>query len=151
MYNPSPIVHNPSPIMHTQSPIVHTPPPTVHNPSPKQPSYDVILQNSNNKNQTQTPSTSNCEFDLTTFSTGLVEWAVNDRVTHSCVNNLLAFLKKYKLFKDLPTDSRTLLNTPRSVIVREINYGYYWHYGLKRGILTFFNNNYQSHNKTKIE
>lgn len=59
----------------------------------------------------------------------LSEWAVNHNITHIAINDLLKMLKPYH--SELPNDARTLLHTPRSSFLKDINPGKYYHFGLE--------------------
>lgn len=39
----------------------------------------------------------------------------------------------------MPSDPRALLQTPRTLDIYDINYGKYWHYGLKKGVTNILN------------
>lgn len=117
-----------------------------------QPSHSFNFLNSINVSQFQeVQPISNFEFDLISFKNKLAEWAVNNGISHTSLLTLLSILKTHTCFNDFPIDSRTLLNTPRNVNIKEINHGLYWHYGLKRGILSFINKNKIFCNSTIIE
>lgn len=68
----------------------------------------------------------------------LGSWINRFNIPHSASNALLKGLKSLKKqngkFKELPLDARTLLKTPRSVLLDNIADGKYWHFGLKEGI-----------------
>ena len=68
----------------------------------------------------------------------LGSWVNRFNIPHSASNALLKGLKSLKkqngTFQDLPLDARTLLKTPRSVLLDNIAEGKYWHFGLKEGI-----------------
>lgn len=63
----------------------------------------------------------------------LQRWTAKYNVQKCAVNELLKFLQSNG-FSDLPSDSRTLLKTPRSRIVVPIPPGEYSHLGLKRAL-----------------
>ncbi len=63
----------------------------------------------------------------------LADWAVTNNQTHKSINELLKILRKHG-HHELPTDSRTLLSTPR-VIERQTKCGgEYIYYGIEKGI-----------------
>lgn len=55
------------------------------------------------------------------------------------LTNLLKILRYHNKndFKDLPLDARTLLQTPRSIEIRIVHPGLYWHNGLKKCLLKY--------------
>ena len=61
------------------------------------------------------------------------KWATENNLTRACVNGLLAILRHEGL--GLPKDARTLLKTPRNVVVEEKCGGEYAYYGLGRYII----------------
>jgi hypothetical protein len=65
-------------------------------------------------------------------------WVNRFNIPHSASNALLKGLKSLKkqngTFKDLPLDARTLLKTPRSVLLDNIADGKYLYFGLKQEI-----------------
>lgn len=77
------------------------------------------------------------------FKQQIASWAVNEHISHTSLKKLLSILKKHSCHSDLPSDPRTLLNTPRGTVLRNINFGQYWHYGLKKGLTNFLNNKRQ--------
>lgn len=65
----------------------------------------------------------------------LSAWAVECKVPRSHVTNLLKKMRVFSRLSFLPADSRTLLKTPRSVSLRDIYPGKYYHFGLESGIV----------------
>jgi len=53
------------------------------------------------------------------------------------LNKLLQILKTHCCHSDLPSDCRSLLNTPRTTVIKEVYPGYYWHNSLENGIQDF--------------
>lgn len=84
------------------------------------------------------------------FNELLATWATKERISHTSLRSSLKVLKTHPCHTDLNNDPRTLLNTPRSMQIKEINFGHYWHYGLKKGIVNILNNLEQYQNN-KIE
>ncbi|KAJ8946115.1 hypothetical protein NQ314_008976 [Rhamnusium bicolor] len=74
-----------------------------------------------------------CENEPKNLTLQLAEWATKHKITHVALNDILSILKPYNQF--LPTDSRTLLKTPRKVNVRDIYPGQYCHFGLYNCVL----------------
>lgn len=72
----------------------------------------------------------------------LQQWVLDNNVTKNSVNSLLMVLKSEGL--DLPKDVRTLMNTPRSHNIINMNPGTYIHFGLKKmlSIILQFNIKY---------
>lgn len=88
------------------------------------------------------PSTSNqnnflSEKNETSFRTKITTWAVTEQITHKSLNKLLQILKTHSCHSDLPSDCRSLLNTPRTTVIKEVYPGYYWHNSLENGIQDF--------------
>jgi len=69
----------------------------------------------------------------------LQQWVLAFNISKNSVNNLLNILRSEGL--DLPKDVRTLMNTPRSHNVININPGTYIHLGLKKMLSTILNFN----------
>ena len=57
-------------------------------------------------------------------------WAINCNATHTQVNSLLEILVKHHA--NLPRDARTLLKTCRTVTVKELAGGHFYHFGLEK-------------------
>lgn len=67
----------------------------------------------------------------------LAVWAVKNQIKRSALNELLLLLRSQQQLKcaDLPTDGRSLINTPRSSNIDYLgNNGKYWHYGVKKAL-----------------
>lgn len=79
--------------------------------------------------------------DNNDFKTDLSNWAVNCNVPQTTVNELLKIMKCYEVIKtdNIPRDCRTLLAQPQSTIgiIRNVTPGYYYHFGLKNGIMKY--------------
>lgn len=65
------------------------------------------------------------------ISQKLSHWAINNNIKGTALSSLLGILKQHPCFKDLPLSSRTLLQTPRKILTREIPPGKYCHFNLK--------------------
>lgn len=61
----------------------------------------------------------------------LQQWALNYKVNHNAVTSLLKILQN-KVKYCLPTSSRTLLKTPRSISIDKIDGGFMWYHGIKQ-------------------
>lgn len=59
---------------------------------------------------------------------------VNNYVSHSLTNQLLDLLRSHECFKTLPKDARTFLETERSIFVKNVPPGQYYHFGVKCGV-----------------
>lgn len=82
--------------------------------------------------------------NLNSFKSKLAILVVTSRIPRNCVTQLLKLLKSVdslESIKSLPTDSRTLLSTPRSGIieVKTISGGHYIHFGISNGLKHLFN------------
>lgn len=63
------------------------------------------------------------------LSHSLSQWALKHNITHTAINDLLKILKPYDC--NLPIDARTLLSTPKNHVLKSIEPGSYYHFGLK--------------------
>ena len=61
-------------------------------------------------------------------------WAIRQNISHSALNGLISILRQ-SVSKDLPADARTVLKTPRNVLVSSKCGGEYVYIGIKSGIL----------------
>lgn len=82
--------------------------------------------------------------DLNTFDLKLASFITNSRLPRSRASELLKLLKSVdnlESLKSLPTDSRTLLSTPRSgsVEIKTIAGGQYIHFGISNGLKHLLN------------
>lgn len=59
----------------------------------------------------------------------LKNWAIEDRIGHSCVTKLLKILRRHN-HSELPMDGRTLLGTPKmtSKLIKEVDPGKYFNF-----------------------
>lgn len=74
------------------------------------------------------------------FSEQLSAWATNGNISHTNLNQLLHILRQHTCFSTLPIDSRTLLHTPRKYAIRTVPPGFYYHFGIEKGIVETLNN-----------
>lgn len=69
----------------------------------------------------------------------LTQWMCRFNISHQATGALLKILNNIKNVSelcDLPLDSRTLLHTPKSIIMlRDVSPGQYFHYGLKNALI----------------
>ncbi|XP_047126262.2 uncharacterized protein LOC124807831 [Hydra vulgaris] len=97
--------------------------------------YDDHLQHFNYSSDNETVDSELIQLKLVEQ---LREWAVKFNITHVSLTSLLKLLNPYHPL--LPQDSRTLLKTPRSVVIIELGNGTYYHLGLRSGIESFLSN-----------
>jgi len=64
----------------------------------------------------------------------LATWTIRQNISHSALNGLMSILRQ-SVSKDLPSDARTVLKTPRNVLVNSKCGGEYVYLGIKSGIL----------------
>ena len=80
---------------------------------------------------------SSSEEDLTekgSFLNDLATWSLSNNISHNSLNGLMKLLRKH-VDPDLPTDSRTVLSTPRSIPVSSKFGGEYVYLGIESGVL----------------
>lgn len=72
-----------------------------------------------------------------TLKSQLANWVVQCNVPNTTVNRLLPILKQHECLHSLPLDCRTLLHSNNTKItnIRLVNPGYYFHFGLREGIV----------------
>ena len=63
----------------------------------------------------------------------LAKWAAVHRVSHECITGLLSILRSHEI-EGLPACARTLLKTPRKIVIQEQTGGQYYHFGLEASI-----------------
>ena len=68
-----------------------------------------------------------------TLSSDLAFWAVKKRISQQAVKELLALLTFHDV-PALPKDPRTLLKTPRTIEVKAIPGGHYYHFGIMNSV-----------------
>lgn len=69
---------------------------------------------------------SNVVFNKTKFQSALAQWAVDNNVTHIQLRGLLRIWNKHVPLPPLPSDPRTILETPKNITIKND----YWHRGL---------------------
>lgn len=102
-----------------------------------------IIQNEN-CSESYTPSSPNVNL-LENYKTFLRQWVWKHNVSKVAMNDLLGFLKKCddNNLKQLPTDARTLMQTPRQVMaINDMCDGKYVHFGLEYGLTCCIQNHY---------
>ncbi|CAI6376397.1 unnamed protein product, partial [Macrosiphum euphorbiae] len=75
---------------------------------------------------------SNCESE--SFEEKLKIWALKYKIKLNALDGLLVILRDEVCGKFLPKDSRTLLKTPRTSVIKSVEPGHYCHFGLKAGL-----------------
>lgn len=70
------------------------------------------------------------ESDSQRLQRDIRNWSVQFAVTHVAVSALLTILKAHDCFKSLPSDARTLKETPTSIELKPIDPGNYCHIGI---------------------
>ncbi|KAK5644968.1 hypothetical protein RI129_006268 [Pyrocoelia pectoralis] len=71
----------------------------------------------------------------------LIGWSVQHNITQLALTDLLKQLKLH--YPTLPSDARTLLKTPTEIVVRNMEPGHYYHFGLEKclqKLLSIFEN-----------
>lgn len=68
------------------------------------------------------------------LGTIIARWAIHHSITHSALDDLLLSLSKYSPFKKLPEESRALLKTPTTTLIKHIKGGIYHHFGIQQEI-----------------
>lgn len=63
----------------------------------------------------------------------LQQWALNFNVNRNAVSSLLSILRSFN--QNLPKDSRTLLNTPRQVMIEDLGIGKFWYHSIQSCLL----------------
>lgn len=71
---------------------------------------------------------SNAESDRT-FVDMLKNWAINNHISAKAINELLAILR-FGGFNFLPRDSRTLMQTPKNLGIKNLTNGHIWYNGV---------------------
>ncbi|KZS00387.1 Uncharacterized protein APZ42_003312, partial [Daphnia magna] len=65
----------------------------------------------------------------------LAKWAIECGIPRTHISRLLCILRKCKGLSHLPKDYRTLLKTASQGSTKDVQPGYYFHFGLSNGIL----------------
>lgn len=73
------------------------------------------------------------EFSVT-LKSQLVHWAINHKITQVAFTDLLHILATYH--PELPVDCRSLLKTPTSQIIKQLESGEYTHFGIVDNLLS---------------
>jgi hypothetical protein len=62
----------------------------------------------------------------------LANWATSFQISLIALGALLLILRKYDF--PLPKDPRTVLHTPKNIVLQQIKNGFYYHFGIKRAL-----------------
>ncbi|CAG7821031.1 unnamed protein product, partial [Allacma fusca] len=93
--------------------------------------FESGIGNNTISDTTESDSDDGDEKDI---SCDIRNWAVNHSINQSALKDLLQILRQDKKFKHLPSDPRTLLNTPQTTCARTIPPGEYVHFGVEKAI-----------------
>jgi len=63
-------------------------------------------------------------------------WAIKNKITHVAFSELLLIQRQIPSLQNLPKCLRSFLNTQRKTVLRDINPGKYYHFGLENGIVS---------------
>ncbi|CAN7988852.1 unnamed protein product, partial [Ixodes hexagonus] len=87
----------------------------------------------------RTSSASEPPFTEQDFRRDLQNWAILNRIKRDPLSDLLKLLRRHPCHSSLPSDARTLLNTPRGPClecpITPLPPGHYCHFGLEAGLL----------------
>ncbi|XP_036329668.1 uncharacterized protein LOC118741800 [Rhagoletis pomonella] len=87
------------------------------------------------------PSSVDCVIDDVNihidFMSKLADWAIKYKIAHSAVSELLVLLRSEGK-TELPKDARTLLHTPRNVVIQTMGSGSFWYYGIENCLRNAF-------------
>lgn len=67
----------------------------------------------------------NAASESANFKESLKNWSLKHNITHSATNDLLKLLQGHSCFTNIPSDSRSLLSTPRYSTVKDVTPGQY--------------------------
>jgi len=74
----------------------------------------------------------------TNINSQLASWATNHKIPQNALNSLLKILKSVPALSTLPNDSRTLLKSPRDIVLKTVEPGKYYHFSLETELNRFF-------------
>lgn len=98
--------------------------------------YQQIMSNELNDNDDQGGDQADPVEEMLPLVMELQNWALRNHITHNAINELLAFLPRYGINNLLPKDARTLLSTPRMVLIEKMGSGEFWYNGLRESLIT---------------
>lgn len=97
-----------------------------------------MIQNYTDANKLQAIVDNNyenlCLNDNETFIHNISKWAIEEKISHESLRRLLQILQTHTNYT-LPKDPRTLLQTPKSTEIIQIENGDYCHLGLEKALL----------------
>lgn len=67
----------------------------------------------------------------------LRQWSATHAITHIALKDLFQIINNFQP-GTLPKDPRTLLQSPRTIEIKKIGNGEYWHHGLKNNLTRYF-------------
>lgn len=79
-------------------------------------------------------SSSSTDNNENSFKKQLRLWAITNNISHTALKSLLKILKLSGGHSSLPSDSRTLLCTPRTNVYKPVEPGTYSHIGIKQAV-----------------
>lgn len=88
-------------------------------------------------NQSEKTKNSDHDHQMLDFKDQIKCWAVKHCITKRALNDLLSILIIFG-FDLLPKDSRTLMQTPVNVHIRELSHGKLWYHGIKKYLEQIF-------------
>lgn len=93
-------------------------------------SQDLFDEYLNECSVSNPPSSSNHK----SFRDNLSSWALRCGIKHSATSELLKILSRHGHEHEIPTDARTLLKTPRTADVKDMDIGEFCHFSLKESL-----------------
>lgn len=114
-----------------------------------------LISNCSLQNFVNSPESSNSNYNSTTNAFKLINnlnessnnsiceklsnWAVQEQIPLKSLTSLLKILKSHNNndFSSLPSDGRSLLQTPKSTLIRKVHPGFYWHNGIKQSLIKY--------------
>lgn len=69
-----------------------------------------------------------------TYKRKLANWFVRGQIEHIHIDSYLRFMREEPGYEYLPKTARTLLGTPQNIVLTPMHPGFYYHFGLERGI-----------------
>ncbi|XP_055682561.1 uncharacterized protein LOC129789619 [Lutzomyia longipalpis] len=72
------------------------------------------------------------------FQDQLAGWIITNGITHAASNQLLKLLKTKECLKNLPSDVRTIVKTPRNVRIEKMGSGEFWYNSIESTLISHF-------------
>lgn len=79
-----------------------------------------------------------CYDSDTNIQIQLATWATGHKIPQNALNSLIRILRTVPVLSTLPNDARTLLKTPRKIVLKDVTPGKYYHFGLANELYRFF-------------